>query len=161
MTSAKCSCSPWELADIPATIRAIAAELPSGFASNATYAAVTTLDDDAVVGVRQLPTGQISDGRWESERIKDLHDAYADMIGELSGPRPPDRVAHIVRCRPGRAVFGMEDYAWASAIRYALNLIDTYTGEIIVLTPFGWTCGPRLAGAMTPTLHELAPDEYV
>jgi hypothetical protein len=158
--SPKCSCRPWRLADIATTLHAAAAAVPSGFAMNATYAVVTDIDD-AIVGVRQLPADRTTDDADRSGRIHDLHAAYADMIGELSGPRPPVHVAHIVRCRTGRAVFGIEDNGWGWALSFALNLIDAYWGEVIVVTPYGWTTGPMRAAALMPTTDDLSGGDAV
>jgi hypothetical protein len=155
----KCSCSPWRLADIPTTLHAASAAAPSGFTLPSTYAVVTDLDD-GVVGVRQLEH-RSDDDADQSGRINDLHAAYADIIGELSGPRPPTHVAHVVRCRPGRAVFGIDDNGWGWALSFALNLIDAYWGNVIVVTPHGWTTGRMRAAALTPTTDDLARDDAV
>lgn len=160
MTGSYCSCRPWRVDDIPAMLQAASTATSSGFAANATYAVVTDLVG-GLEGVRRLPDREGSDETSRYERSKDLNAAYADILGEMSGPRPPIHVAHIVRCRPGRAVFGLEDNMWGWALSFALNLIDSYWGHVIVVTPYGWTCGPRHAAAQQPTIADLVSSEAV
>lgn len=89
---------------------------------------------------------------WEIAR-KHVGPTATGLVGEsLRGPA--NHVTHLIRCRDARAVFGLHDYAFAYGLLYGLQLLDSYCGELVVVTPYGWTARPQWGGA-APTLAEL------
>jgi len=68
-------------------------------------------------------------------------------------PGPPHCTVHLLRCRDGRVVPAPDDIRLGYAMLYAKNFLTVYSGDIIVLTPYGWRVGRRAGAA--PTLTSL------
>lgn len=150
MAYAGCTCEPWRLRDPKALLTAVARR--TKFEAGRSYLATVDLDGN-LVGVQQLPASAegLSDP-WEIGR-RVIEPAGKQILGDVH-ERPPRHVTHLIRVRDGRVVWGLHDVAFARSLLYGLQILSTFTGELIVLTPHGWTTGGH-HGAASPTLGEL------
>jgi hypothetical protein len=151
MTSETCTCEPWKLRDPQGALRAIGRR--TSLEMGRSYLAAFDLAG-GLIGIRKLPISfERQTERWKIGR-KFIEPAATKLL-TMPGERPPKRVTHLIRCRDSRAVFGLHDYDFAYALMYGIQMLDTFTGELIVVTPHGWTAGPRW-GMGTPTFDELS-----
>jgi hypothetical protein len=146
-----CTCRPWKLNDVPAVLGAVASRLR--LERGRSYLAAFDLETK-LVGARRLPLSfdRMTD-RWDIGRTG-IAPTAERVLGSSLRHGPPTRVTHLIRCRDARAVYGIHDLAFAYGLMYGLQLLDTFTGELVVVTPHGWSLGPRQAGA-SPTLADL------
>jgi hypothetical protein len=143
---------PWHLPDVPAFLSAVAREVDL-YAGLDLLAVVDVSDKRELLAVETLPTA-------ETSRVEDWQFAMqviAPMLERLcpdhDSPPPPQCTTHLLRCRAGRVVPALDDVRLGYALLYGRNLINTFCGDIVILTPHGWRA-ERRAG-LTPTLTSL------
>jgi hypothetical protein len=145
-------CEPWRLADIPGALVAIAGQVT--LTAGSTYVAVFNLEG-ALIGARHVADDHESSDYYPPGTTA-IGEAVTALIGDDIGPRPPDHVTHLIRCRDGRVVWGPDEPGWGYALMYAVQSLNSFVGEVIVVTPHGWTTGRRRASRPLPTLAELS-----
>lgn len=151
--STTCVCRPWRLDDPERLLREVAEALP--LEAGANYVAVVDLDG-ALLGVRRLGTDHVTGPDVSEVGRSTVQPAILDVVGTDSGVRPPSRVAHLLRCRIGRVTHAIDDLDWHRALSYGTQLLDTFIGDLIVLTPCGWMASDDQRGGLAPTLDDLA-----
>jgi hypothetical protein len=87
-----------------------------------------------VVTVKRLATPAV---------IDDYHEACAELREVMQrlpipdAPRPQHSVMTFV-VRPGPCVFGPNERNWLLAWRYSNHLTQAFTGNLILVTEYGW-----------------------
>jgi hypothetical protein len=147
----RCACDPWELNDVDGLLRDLNRQL--GVALGANCLAVVDLEDK-LIGARRLPAASPTYLDYDDVAWDVIRPAIVSILGEERGFGPPNHVAHIVRCKPGRAVLGRNDVAWGRALLHGQQALDCFVGEVIVLTPHGWRMSDR-RGDLTPSLLDF------
>jgi hypothetical protein len=145
-------CEPWRLADIPSALDAIAGQ--ATLAVGSTYVAVFDLKE-TLIGARHVPDDHESADYYPPGTTA-IGTAVTELIGDDIGPRPPEYVTHLIRCRDGRVVWGPDEPEWGYALMYAVQMLNSFVGEVIVVTPHGWTTGRSRASRPLPTLNDLS-----
>ncbi|HVT64541.1 MAG TPA: hypothetical protein VHD81_05265 [Mycobacteriales bacterium] len=146
-------CEPWRLDDVASTLAAVDRQVP--LVAGSTYIAVFDLMG-ALVGARRL-ADDVPERTGHPPGTSAIRSAVTALIGDDIGPLPPDYVTHLVRCRDGYVVWAPDDPAWGYALIYGVQMMNTYVGEVIVVTPHGWTMGRGRAAGRLPTLSNLSP----
>lgn len=146
-------CEPWRLADAASALTAVAGRV--SLAAGSSYVAVFDLAGK-LVGARLL-TDDDAERVGYPQGSRAIRTAVAALISDDVGPRPPEYVTHVIRCHDRYVVWGPDEPRWGYALIYGVQMLNTFVGEVIVLTPHGWTTGRRRATGHVPTLTDLAP----
>jgi hypothetical protein len=146
------ACEPWHLPDIGAMLRAAAAQ--ETFVMGATYIVVVDLDN-AVIAVCQVADDRQDRDGYGVAGTSTLRAALVDVVGDDIPVGTPQHTTHVVCCRPGRTVMGLDDYRWPRAMLYGFQVSDTYCGELVIVTPHGWTSGRHRRAGLSPTMNDL------
>lgn len=150
MPTKSCTCEPWKSVPPSDALTAIAKR--TTLEMGRSYFATFTLSG-SLVGVRKLPaSAERQTDRWKLAR-KVIAPTATKVLGTES-PRPPTNVSHLIRCRDSRTVYGRYDYEWAYSLLYGLQMLNSFCGDLIVVTPSGWTIGGQ-SGSAEPNFHDL------
>lgn len=145
-------CEPWRLTDPASALATVAGKVP--LVAGSGYVAVFDLAG-TMVGARLL-NDEAEDRVGYPPGTAAIQTAVEALIGDDIGPRPPDYVTHLIRCHSGHAVWGPDEPEWGYALMYAVQMLNSYVGEVIVLTPHGWTTGRHRNAGRIPTLTHLS-----
>jgi hypothetical protein len=151
---------PQRLSDAPAFLRAATqrARLKPG----ANLLVATDLEQN-VLGVKTLPPRRAAYERRSRLAYDLLAPALERMLPKREWGKGPTGIGYLIRGREGRAVPALDDLEWAYTLLWACGSICCFSGDVVVVTPYGWrfhnTAGwsPTLADLAGPRLRAVAP----